>query len=39
MVYVLIDNCPGINPNAVSGDMWMWTGTDWVEFTGSIPTV
>lgn len=35
-VYVLTQDCPGINANAVSGDMWQWTGTEWKEFTGEI---
>ena len=35
-VYVLVNDCPGINPKAVSGQMWQWTGTAWVEYTGEI---
>ena len=33
-VYVLTCDCPGINPAAVTGDMWQWSGTEWVQYSG-----
>lgn len=33
-VYVLTCDCPGINPAAVTGDMWQWTGSEWVQYSG-----
>ncbi len=37
-VYVLVNDCPGINANAVNGTMWQYDGTakSWKEYTGEI---
>lgn len=35
-VYVLTCDCPGINPAAVNGQMWEWTGEAWQEYAGEI---
>ncbi len=35
-VYYLIADCPGINAEAMSGQMWQYKGTSWVEFAGDV---
>ena len=35
-VYYLIQDCPGINKEAVSGQMWQYKSEAWVEYAGDI---
>ena len=35
-VYVLLNDCPAISANAVSGSMWQYDGTAWKEYTGQL---
>lgn len=35
-VYVLLNDCPAISANAVSGSMWLYDGTAWKEYTGQL---
>jgi hypothetical protein len=35
-VYYLLADCPGINANAVTGQMWQYSGGKWVEYAGDI---
>lgn len=35
-VYYLLQDCPGINAEAVSGQMWQYKSTAWVEYAGDV---
>ena len=35
-VYYLLQDCPGINAEAVSGQMWQYKNTAWAEYTGDV---
>ena len=35
-VYYLLQDCPGINADAVSGQMWQYKSTAWVEYAGDV---
>ncbi|MBD5163513.1 MAG: hypothetical protein HDT09_02275 [Bacteroidales bacterium] len=35
-VYYMLQDCPGINVNAVKGTMWKYDGSQWVEYTGEL---
>ena len=35
-VYYLIQDCPGINADAVSGQMWQYKDSAWVEYAGDV---
>lgn len=35
-IYYLEIACPGIDANALSGQMWKWDGSAWQEFTGEF---
>lgn len=35
-VYYLLSDCPGINADAVSGQMWQYKSSAWVEYAGDV---
>jgi hypothetical protein len=35
-VYYLLQDCPGINADAVSGQMWQYKNAAWVEYAGDV---
>ncbi len=35
-VYYLLSDCPGINADAVSGQMWQYKSAAWVEYAGDV---
>ena len=35
-VYYLLQDCPGINADAVSGQMWQYKSAVWVEYAGEV---
>lgn len=35
-VYYLLQDCPGINAEAVSGQMWQYKSSAWVEYAGDV---
>lgn len=35
-VYYLLSDCPGINAEAVSGQMWQYKSSAWVEYAGDV---
>ena len=35
-VYYLLQDCPGINADAVSGQMWQYKSAAWVEYAGEV---
>ncbi len=35
-VYYLIQSCPGIHAEAVTGQMWQYKNSKWVEYTGEV---
>lgn len=35
-VYYLIQDCPGIHADAVTGQMWQYKGTSWIEYAGDV---
>ncbi len=37
-VYYLLQDCPGINADAVSGQMWQYKSEAWVEYAGDVMT-
>lgn len=38
-VYVLMVDCPGIDPSAMTGQSWQYSGGKWIEYAGEIKTV
>ena len=38
-VFCLLSNCPGINNNALQGQMWQYTGSGWKEYEGEIKAI
>ena len=35
-VYYLLQDCPGINAEAVSGQMWLYKSEAWIEYAGEV---
>ena len=35
-VYYLLQDCPGINADAVSGQMWQYKSEAWIEYAGEV---
>lgn len=38
-VYYLVQDCPAINASAVSGQMWQYKDSAWVEYSGEIAAI